>query len=151
MEALVNPVNKRSAGLTIFVENEVLLAKRLHAIDGMDDPLGGYWSIFTGGICDGENSEYAAIREMAEETGIRVHRKISYVDVLESHHDGQTSLLFVYCTTFKQKPNVRLNYMNEEFSEYMWYPVEKLEEFPYNMKDDLKKCLCSYRDGKYKI
>ena len=151
MEAPVNPVNRRSAGLTIFAENHVLLAKRLHTIEGRRNPLGGYWSIFTGGICDGEDAETAAKREMYEEVSIKVLTKIFYVDTLKCDPKDTSSLLFVYCATYRNKPTVKLNHMNDEFSEYIWYPVEKLEEFPYNMKDDLKKCLCSYRDDKYKI
>ena len=65
-------VNKRAAGLTICFEEEILLAKRCETWNGKPIPLGGYWSIFGGAIEKEENPMIAAIRELYEESRIKI-------------------------------------------------------------------------------
>lgn len=145
MERLVNHVNKKASGVGVIFESQILLGKRIEFWNGEPISLGGYWSIFGGAIEQGENPIVCAIRELIEETGIEVTLdKLNYIKNI--YHNGTE--LSVYCCCLDYKPEVVLN---EEHTEYIWYPLEKIEDFPYNIQDDLIECLCIYRDKRYKI
>ena len=155
MEVPVNHVSKKAAGCSLLHDGCVLLAKRCDTWEGKPIPLGGYWSIFGGAIEEGENPMFAAIRELYEETGIKLRLPdLFYVQDLYSDFQGQLTEFSVYFTTVKSKPKVVLN---EEHTEYMWFPVEKLDDFEYNIQKDLVNCIKIYyhknKDlkNKYKI
>jgi 8-oxo-dGTP pyrophosphatase MutT (NUDIX family) len=140
-------VNKRAAGLTICFEKEILLGKRCETWHGKPIPLGGYWSIFGGAIEEGENPMIAAIRELYEETQIKVDlHQLNYSKDLHSEFENSITEFSVYFATLWYKPEVILN---AEHTEYIWYPIGKIEEFPYNIQKDLVDCILMYRDNRY--
>lgn len=141
--------NKRAAGLTLVFEDEILLGKRCETWNGKPIPLGGYWSIFGGSLDDGENPMKAAIRELYEETHIKVDlHQLIYTKDLYSEFEGILTQFSVYFASSYRKPEV---FLNAEHSEYIWYPLGKIEEFPYNIQKDLIDCIVMYRDNRYKI
>lgn len=149
MEGLVNHVNKRAAGVTICFEEEILLAKRCETWEGKPISLGGYWSIFGGAIEEGENPMIAAIRELYEESHIKIDlHQLNYTKDLYSEFQGNTTQFSVYFASSWRKPEVILN---KEHTEYIWYPLEKIEEFPYNIQKDLIDCIVMYRDNRYQL
>lgn len=145
----VSHANKRAAGLTICFEDEILLAKRCETWNGKPIPLGGYWSIFGGAIEKGENPMIAAIRELYEESRIKIDlHQLNYIKNLYSKFDNTITEFSVYLATLWRKPEVILN---EEHTQYIWYPIGKIEEFPYNIQKDLIDCIVTYRDNRYQL
>lgn len=143
------PIKKKASGLTICFEEEILLAKRCETWNGQPISLGGYWSIFGGAIEDGENPMIAAIRELYEESKIKIDlHQLNYVKDLYSEFKGELTQFSVYFTSLQYKPDVILN---EEHTEYIWYPIGKIEEFPYNIQKDLIDCIVMYRDNRYQL
>ena len=135
---------KKAAGTTIVVGNEILLAKRCELWRGEVAPLGGYWSIFAGAVEEGENNLVCAVRELREETSIEIDiTKLMYINELV--HDNK--ILVVYITEFQQKPKVVLN---DEHTDYIWFPIEKIEEFPYNIQNDLVQSILMFNKKRYK-
>ena len=65
-----------------------------------------------------------------------------------SEFQGNTTQFSVYFASSWRKPEVILN---EEHTEYIWYPLEKIEEFPYNIQKDLIDCIVMYRDNRYQL
>ena len=145
----VNPVNKRASGVTICCEKDILLAKRCETWEGKPISLGGYWSIFGGAIEDGENPMTAAIRELYEESRIKINlHQLSYTKDIYSNFSGEITEFSVYFSYSSYKPEVILN---EEHTEYIWYPLEKIQDFPYNIQQDLIDCIVMYRYNRYQL
>jgi 8-oxo-dGTP pyrophosphatase MutT (NUDIX family) len=135
---------KKAAGTTIVVGDEILLAKRCESWEGKSVPLGGYWSIFAGEVEENENTLVCAIRELMEESSIEIDiTQLEYVN--ELLHDEK--VLVVYLTQLKEKPNIVLN---DEHTDYMWFPIEKIKEFPYNIQDDLVESISIFNKKRYK-
>lgn len=135
---------KKAAGTTIVVGDEILLAKRCHFWRGEPAPLGGYWSIFAGAVEEGENSLVCAVRELKEEAAIEIDiTQLQYINELID----EDKILVVYLTQMKQKPEVVLN---DEHTDYIWFPIEKIKEFPYNIQDDLIESILIFNKKRYK-
>ena len=117
---------------------KVLLAKRCELWNGKPVSLAGYWSIFGGSIEEGENGMICAIRELEEEAGIKID--ISNLNYIKDVW-GPTCCFSVYGSTLK-KPNVILN---DEHTDYVWFPLSDIENFPHKIKDDLVECLLMYK------
>lgn len=143
MERSVNPVSKAS-GVTLVVGNEILLAKRCELWNGEPVPLAGYWSIFGGAIEKGESAMACSIREIKEETCVDIELSdLCYIrDIFNDHGDDRTTQFTVYFAKKKSKPVVVLN---DEHTEFKWFDINDIENFPYKIMDDLKDCIIRYR------
>ena len=71
-----------------------------------------------------------------------------FVKNLYSKFDNSITEFSVYFATLWYKPEVILN---EEHTQYIWYPIRKIEEFPYNIQKDLIDCIVAYRDNRYQL
>lgn len=136
---------KRCAGTTIVVGEEILLAKRCEFWQGKPAPLPGFWSIFAGAVEPGESVMNCAIRELREESCIDIEiHQLQYINDLIDD-DKQ---LTVYITELKKKPEVILN---DEHTDFLWFSIEKIKDFPYNIQDDLIECILMYQSKRYRI
>lgn len=133
--------SKRAAGCGIVHENEILLAKRCEFFEGEPASMPNFWSIFTGLLDEGENPMIGAIRETYEESGIQLElQDLNYVGQLYNKNDNVE--LEVYMSCLKTRPTVKLN---EENTEYIWFPLENIENFPYTIQYDMVQCIIEYR------
>lgn len=69
--------NALYAGVALTLNGLVVLGRRIEVCphSGKKVPYGGYWSVFCGTIEDGESAEQAAVREVFEETKIKIEQE----------------------------------------------------------------------------
>ena len=69
--------NALYAGVALTLNGLVVLGRRIEVCphSGKKVPYGGYWSVFCGTIEDGESTEQAAVREVFEETKIKIEQE----------------------------------------------------------------------------
>lgn len=139
---------KRASGVSIICGDQILLGKRCLEWEGKPATLGGYWSIFGGSIEEGENSMICAIRELKEETGIEVpFHLLSYVkDIYNETICGSITRFSVYFAGLLYQPEIVLN---DEHTDYIWFDIKKIDDFPYKIKPDLVDCIKMYFDKRY--
>jgi ADP-ribose pyrophosphatase YjhB (NUDIX family) len=115
-----------TVGALIFKPDGELLLVRTHKWSDL-------WGIPGGKIKWGEPSEEALVREIHEETALRVE-KIRFVMVQDCIHakefyrDAHFILLNYTCLT-TGRPEVKLN---EEAQEFRWVPPKEAHEMPLN-------------------
>jgi 8-oxo-dGTP pyrophosphatase MutT (NUDIX family) len=78
-----------AAGIVAQFRNLVLLGRRSKNCHSFS----GHWSMPCGMIDSGERPEYAARREFFEETGVRAHKEIKFLDDFEVK-DGKYFALY---------------------------------------------------------
>ncbi len=90
------PWPRPAASCAIFRDGQVLIAQRAKP------PLAGIWSLPGGHIEPGESAKAAAIRELAEETGVEADLKAiaDVVDVIVRDDDGVLRAHYVITVFF---------------------------------------------------
>ena len=132
-----NPVNhvSRAAAVAPIYGNVVLLGKRIEYYKGDPVPFGGYWSIFGGRIEDTESPMSCAVRELEEETQIKI--KTKDLQFIKRFSDDYSEFIF-YATKLPRLINPVLNY---EHTEYGWFNIEALDNFPEKIDSKIAECL----------
>ena len=89
------PITK-AAGIGLIYGNSILLGKRIYKWKNKPVEFGGYWSIFGGEIEEGETEAECAIRELYEETGVKVdpHQLIPHKTI--EHELSSFTIFFAY-------------------------------------------------------
>jgi 8-oxo-dGTP pyrophosphatase MutT (NUDIX family) len=129
---------KIASGIGIIYKDLILLARRVELWEGKPIPLGGYWSIFAGSIDEGESLQECAIRELYEESEI----KVSYNQLIDGGMISNSKLRFkIFFVELDHQPSPVLN---EEHTEYGWFDMNKLDQFPYDIQKDLINCVKNY-------
>lgn len=135
MENHVSPVNKYAAGVAVLFQNSILLAKRVESWNGKPVPYGGYWSIFGGTIEEGENPMMCAVRELEEESQI----KISITDLKFIKKIIDHDVEFVFYVT--EVPSLINPVLNEEHSEFGWFSIDTLNNFQEDIDPKIVECI----------
>lgn len=135
MENHVSPVNKYAAAVAVLFQNSILLAKRVESWNGKPVPYGGYWSVFGGTIEEGENPMMCAVRELEEESQI----KISITDLKFIKKIIDHNLEFVFYVT--EVPNLINPVLNEEHSEFGWFSIDALNNFQEDIDPKIVECV----------
>jgi len=132
---------KVAAGVGILYKDLILLGRRSKYWNGEPMPLGGYWSIFGGSIDENESLQTCAIRELYEET--KIHLTIT--DLVDGCNIIKKDLkLKIFFAELNYQPSPILNL---EHDEYGWFDINSLQNFPYDIKQDLIKCVENYKNG----
>jgi 8-oxo-dGTP diphosphatase len=131
-QAKKDGITHLSTGVAVVKDNKILMVKRASS-----DYLGGNYELPGGGIDEDESLSAGAVREVKEETGLKVSKII-------------TSLKgFDYSTD--KKPHVRqINFIVEaelgditldpaEHSNYVWMDRANIND--YKMSDSMRTCL----------
>ena len=138
MENHVNLANKAS-GVALLHKGLVLLAKR---IEGPGHTLGGYWSVFAGTADKNENHMACAVRELWEESRIKIQiSQLKFIKIIKS-----SSVEFVlYACEVDELLTPTLNF---EHTEYGWFDIEGLKSFPEKIDKEIVDCLFLYQSRK---
>lgn len=138
MEKSANRVN-RASGVALIHKDMVLLAKR---VDGPGHSLGGYWSIFAGAADKNENPMSCAVRELYEESQIKIHiSQLKFVRVLK---DSSVEFAIYVC----EVDELLTPTLNFEHTEYGWFNILSLTSFPEKIDKDIVDSLFMYLDLK---
>ena len=86
------PITK-AAGVGLVYGNSILLGKRIYKWKGKPVEFGGHWSIFGGAIEPNETEAECAIRELYEETGIKID-KHQLIPSKKIEHDRSSFTIF---------------------------------------------------------
>ena len=131
---------KLASGIGIIYKDHLLLAKRTEYFEGNPIPLGGYWSIFAGSIEGEESFQECAIRELYEETQIKIETHQLIDGCLIKNNNLRFKIFFV------ESPYETIPILNEEHTEYGWFDINKINEFPHKIQNDLIKCIENYKN-----
>lgn len=88
--------------------------------------LGGYWQPVTGFIEEPETNRQAALRELGEETGIEIYKRVTdpkhyfFFDM-----NGTQCSVSVLAVEVDNPPDIRVSF---EHTEHRWLPYEKTRE-----------------------
>tara|TARA_R100000808_G_C2145555_1_gene153393 strand:- start:853 stop:1284 length:432 start_codon:yes stop_codon:yes gene_type:complete len=139
MSSLCDPsLPRRAAGVAIIFENSVLLAKRIEEYEGRPVPYGGYWSVFGGMVDEGESPFQAAARELWEEAEIKVpSSELKFIKRFPSLSCEFIFYVYKSSTLFTPK-------LNFEHSEYGWFSLETLDNFPEKIDHKIVECIQLY-------
>tara|TARA_R110000744_G_scaffold43122_3_gene96949 strand:+ start:311 stop:724 length:414 start_codon:yes stop_codon:yes gene_type:complete len=135
----VSRVNKYAAGVAVLFQNSILLAKRVESWNGKPVPYGGYWSIFGGTIEEGENPMMCAVRELEEESEIKI--SITDLKFIKKIIDHDVEFVF-YVTEVSSLINPVLN---EEHTEFGWFSIDALSSFQEDIDPKIIECILLHR------
>lgn len=105
----------------LLKEEKFLLLKR-----HKDKPQGGEWGVPAGKVHDGESIEEACVREVEEETGLKVQAP-ELVGKYYQKYPDYDFVLYVFKTRLESEADVVLN--KEEHSDFKWVTSEGAKKF----------------------
>ena len=113
--------------------NEVLLLKR----NKIDDFEPAKYCLPGGHVEDGEDFEYAALRELEEETGIKSSQAFPSGDYVDN------KIVIHYFTVKVKKDECNIFLEEREHQQYEWVPLSKINEYPLlkNLKDNFEEVI----------
>jgi len=136
-----HPPQFHAVGCVCRCRGRLLLLKRRE-----DKAFAGCWGVPTGKMEPGENRIAAIVREIHEETGIRVSGDhLEYVRDYYVIHGEMSFTYALYFRSFDEFPKVVINPV--EHCEYSWWPSDRVSDLP--LVSDLEECLDDVR--KYAI
>jgi ADP-ribose pyrophosphatase YjhB (NUDIX family) len=133
---------RKSAGVIIKHGDEVLLCKR-----SPEETLPNIWSIPAGGIEDGESPGVAALREVNEETNIKLGTNLDLVGMIDTKNDEgvKSGMMFVFLQETKDKktPNLKSASHGHEHTTCKYFKLEDLpkQKETKELLDIIKKIL----------
>lgn len=138
----MSPVNRNAAGVAVLFENSILLARRVEfwGEEKVPVPYGGYWSIFGGCIEEGENAMMCAVRELEEETQIKI--PITDLKFIKKIIDHDVEFVFYVAKV----PSLINPVLNDEHTEFGWFSIGVLDDFPGKIDPKIVECINIYLD-----
>lgn len=135
---------KRVSALGLVHKNSILLCRRAEFFDGKPVKFGGYWSIFSGSIEKNEGPIYCAIREVKEESQIKLNiDDVKYVKTLYLEEDVT---MYVYMS---EVDSLVSPVLDGEHTEYGWFEIDSLDSFPYDIDENIVKCIKKYKKNRF--
>lgn len=112
-------------GVVLFKGNEVLLVRRAKS------PKAGEWSIPGGHLEAGETTRAAALRELAEETGLRgvtLGGLVDAVDLITHDEQGRLIRHYVLVDFWAEIPDESAvgAHAGDDAAEMSWLPLDEL-------------------------
>lgn len=113
----------------ILKDGKVLLGKRHDDSDKADSELHGEgtWTMPGGKLNFGESFEQAAVREVLEETGLKIsHDKLKFISLANDRvSDAHFVTIGFLCEEFEGEPKVM---EPDEITEWKWFDLNNLPE-----------------------
>jgi len=136
----VSLANRKSSGVAIVFGNSILLAKRIPEWNGKPISYGGYWSIFGGGLEENETLPQCASRELKEEADIDSNPNdlIFIKSFIENGNHFHFYILEVLECVYPT--------LNEEHTEFGWFKISYLENFPSPIDSKIIDCISIYKN-----
>ncbi len=132
-KALGNQISRFVVGAVIKKGSEFLLLKR-----PKDDFMGGIFELASGKVEEEEILDQALIREVLEETGLRIKKIIDYLGHFDyESKSGKKTRQFNFIVTVEEDEEVKLT----EHDSHIWAEKEELEKYP--VTESVKKILFS--------
>ncbi len=131
----------RAAGTAVVCGNLVLLAKRCEFWGPQKAPVafGGYWSVFGGTVEENENPMTCAVRELEEETQIKINvTDLKFIKTIR----GETLREFTFYIT--EVNDLVTPVLNEEHTEFGWFKIDALNTFPEKIDPKIVECIDMY-------
>src|SRR5437868_5505689 len=118
MPSTSRPDEVRAAGAVVLRNNQVLLVHR----PAYDD-----WSFPKGKLDPGESAPVAAVREVAEETGVRIRLGVPLRTQSYPNGGGRTKVVDYWVGRVVGDHDVSGYLVNDEIDEVCWVGVDKAE------------------------
>jgi 8-oxo-dGTP diphosphatase len=125
-----------------FFENngKILLLRRLPS---SSQPY--RWGVPAGKMNDKETKKQAIMRELQEETGLRIEKdKLKYLEKFYVKQEHLQFIFYLFTTTFEKEPVITIN--PKEHFEYQWQSPEIA--LSMDLVEDLDDCLRKYFKNK---
>lgn len=102
----------------------------------------GYWNCPCGYLDYDETTEEAAVREVYEETGVKL-KNIMFFDFNDSPSSNKQNVVFYYYSILLETPSVNLNSASRggeenEVSEIKWIPLNEINCYNWAFDHDIK-------------
>ncbi|GAI12720.1 unnamed protein product [marine sediment metagenome] len=114
-------------GVMIIKHNKVLLGKRHDDPEKASSLLhgAGTWTMPGGKLDFGESFEYAAYREVFEETGLKIDKnKLKLISITNDIvEDAHFITIGLFCQDFKGEPEVK---EPDEITKWRWFSLNEL-------------------------
>jgi len=137
----------RAAAVCIFHKGSICLGRRPEKclITGNPTAFAGYWSAFGGALDEEENPMVGAVRELEEETQIKINPfDLVYMCEL-NNQDGCSYVLYVY-----HSPELILPTLNFEHTECGYFKIDSLNHSPSPICPKLVQSIFSYEKRRWK-
>jgi 8-oxo-dGTP pyrophosphatase MutT (NUDIX family) len=103
-----------------------------------------YWNLPGGGIKRGEHPHSGALRELREETGIKVEGQVDTLGVYTSSQEGKQDTIHIVVAETSDRKIPRLEI---EIQQAKWFPVSQLpEKITRPTQYRIQECLAGLRD-----
>ena len=119
-------------------QNDKFLLLKRHK----NKPQGHEWGLPAGKIHDGELPEETCVREIEEETGIRV-KDLELVGKFYQKYPNYDFVLYVFKTALDHKPSVILN--EQEHKDFKWVNPQESRTLPLML--DLNEVISKVYEG----
>jgi 8-oxo-dGTP pyrophosphatase MutT (NUDIX family) len=148
---------RRSGRLLVLDPHDRLLL--LHARDPYYPELGPWWEVPGGGVDPGEDTVAAAVREVAEETGVVVPRarvgpaawRVRVTSVWLGRRRWAEQVVHLAVLDAVPAPDGPVAYTDEELATFVgveWVPLDALPTLPRSFPDGLVDALPELRAGR---
>ena len=133
---------RRAAAVAVIYGDLILLGKRCTHYKGEEVAFGGYWSVFSGTLEEGEGPIACAARELFEETQIRA--PVYLLNFIKTFFDNDLEFtLYSY-----EVDELVVPVLDFEHTEHGWFKIDSLENFTEKIDSKIVECIEIYRRKK---
>jgi 8-oxo-dGTP diphosphatase len=115
-------------------ETEILLIQRKH------DPFAGFWAFPGGFVEEGESCEEAALRELKEETGVKMGELVQIGAFSKPNRDPRGWVVTVAFYALVEKNQIEAQ-AADDAQDVRWFSISQLPPLAFDHQDMLEKAM----------